>query len=120
MSDPNPSMPPPPASEPNNERSLAALVHASGIIFSFIVPLVVWLLKKDESPYLGRQSVEALNFQITMIIGWVVSSILTVILIGFLLYLVVFIVNIVFCIIAAVKANRGEWYQYPLTITFVK
>jgi len=120
MSDPNPSMPPPPSDGANNEKSLAALVHASGIIFSFIVPLVVWLLKKDESPYLGRQSVEALNFQITMVIGWVVSSILTVILIGFLLYLVVFIVNIVFCIIAAVKTSNGEEYRYPLSIRLVK
>jgi uncharacterized Tic20 family protein len=120
MSDPNPSMPPPPSAEPTNEKSIAALVHASGILFSFVVPLVVWLVKKDDSPYLGRQSAEALNFQITMLIGWVVSSVLTVILIGFLLYLVVLVVNVVFCIIAAVKTSNGEEYRYPLAIRLIK
>lgn len=120
MSDPNPSMPPPPGDAPSNDKSIAALVHASGIFLGFIVPLIVWLLKKDESPYLGRQSLEALNFQITILIGYVISFILTFVLIGILGYFVLFIGNVVFCIIAAVKTSNGEEYKYPMTLRLIK
>jgi uncharacterized Tic20 family protein len=120
MSDPNPSMPPPPSGDATNEKSLAALVHASGILFSFIVPLVVWLVKKDESPYLSRQSVEALNFQITVLIAYVIASALTVILIGLLLLPLVWVGNLVLCIIAAMKTSNGEEYRYPFALRLIK
>ena len=119
MSDPNPSVPPPPSSSPANEKSIAALVHASGILFGFIVPLVVWLVKKDDSPYLGRQSAEALNFQITMLIAYVACMILTGVLIGALLLPLVWIFNLIMCILAAVKTNNGEEYKYPMTIRLI-
>ena len=104
----------------NNEKGLAALVHASGILLGFIVPLVVWLIKKDESPYLARNSAEALNFQITMLIAYCVCMVLTVVLIGMLLLPLVWLFNLVLCIVAAVKTSNGEDYRYPMTIRLIK
>ena len=101
-----------------DDRTLALLTHLSGIILSFIVPLVVWLVYKDRSDkdYLVEQAKEALNFQITIAIAYVACTILTVILIGALLMPLVWIVNIVFCIVAALKAKDGESYRYPFTL----
>lgn len=118
MSDPNPSVPPPPSGA-NNEKSIAALVHASGILFGFIVPLVVWLVKKDDSPYLGRQSVEALNFQITILIAYVVSWVLMFVIIGIFTFFAAWVFNIVMCIVAAVKTSQGQEYKYPMTIRLI-
>lgn len=119
MSDPNP-IPPPPSANVNNDKSIAALVHASGILFGFIVPLVVWLVKKDESPYLGKQSAEALNFQITMLIGYCICMVLSVILIGALLLPLLWLFNLIMCILAAVKVNNGEDYKYPFALRLIK
>lgn len=117
MSDLPPS---PPASSANDDKTIAALTHASGILFGFIVPLVVWLLKKDQSAYLAENAKEALNFQITMLIAFVVSSMLIAVLIGLLLFPLVFVANVVLCIVAAVKTNNGETYRYPMTLRLIK
>lgn len=117
MSDLPPS---PPASSANDDKTIAALTHASGILFGFIVPLVVWLLKKDQSAYLAENAKEALNFQITMLIAFVVSSMLIAVLIGLLLFPLVFVANVVLCILAAVKTNNGETYRYPMTLRLIK
>lgn len=104
-----------------DDKTLALLTHLSGIILSFIVPLVIWLVYKDKADkgYLVAQAKEALNFQITIAIAYVACSILTVILIGALLMPLVWIFNIVLCIIAALKAKDGEQYRYPLTLRLV-
>ena len=83
-------------------------------------PLIVWLIKKDQYPFVDRQGKESLNFQITMSICAVVASALMLLLIGFLLLPAIFIYNIVMVIIATVKANAGEGYRYPLAIRFIK
>ncbi len=103
-----------------DDRNIAVLTHVAGIFFGFIPALIVYLLKKDSSAFLADQSKEALNFQITVLIGIVISSILFVILIGILLLWAVVIANIVLCIIAAVKTSNGETYRYPLTIRLIK
>ena len=104
-----------------DDKTLAMLTHLSGIILCFIVPLVVWLVYKDkpEKGYLIDQAKEALNFQITIAIAYVACSILTVILIGALLMPLVWILNIVFCIIAGLKAKDGENYRYPFALRLV-
>lgn len=113
-------MPPPPASNASSDdKNIATLTHASGILFGFIVPLVVWLIKKDQSAYLADQAKEALNFQITVLIGFVISWVLTFILIGLLLIPVLLIGNLVFCILAAVKTAGGESYRYPVSIRLI-
>lgn len=102
-----------------DEKNIVVLTHIAGTIFSFIPALIVWLLKKDDSAYIADQAREALNFQITVLIAQVISSILIVILIGFVLMGIIWLANIIFCIIAAVAASKGEYYRYPFTLRLI-
>jgi uncharacterized protein len=122
MSTPSDQVTPP--SEPvasSNDRNLAMLTHLSGFVLYLIVPLIVWLLHKDrpDKAYLAGEAKEALNFQITMVLAWIVSGLLQVILIGFLLMGVVWFVNLIFCIIAAVKVSSDGHYRYPFALRLV-
>lgn len=99
-----------------NDRNIAVLTHLGGIFFSFVPGLLIWLIKKDENVFLGEQGREALNFQITLLIAYMACYVLMFILIGFLLVAVVWLVNIVLCIVAAMHASKGESYRYPLTL----
>ena len=115
--------PPPPSSEaPQDDRTIALLTHLSGIIAGFIVPLIIWLINKDkpEKSWLNDQSKEALNFQITLLIVYVIGVILSVILIGALINLLAWVACIVFSIIAGVAANKGEAYRYPFALRLIK
>jgi uncharacterized Tic20 family protein len=120
--------PPPPQSpyttvqplSPSDEKLWSVLTHIGGIFFSFLAPLITFLVFKDRGAFVRHHTAQALNFQITVAIAAIVSSILMLILVGFVLILLLVIVAIVFPIIAAVKANNGEWYRYPATIPFVK
>lgn len=115
--------PPPPSTDaPQEDRTIALLTHLSGIIAGFIVPLIIWLINKDkaEKSWLNDQSKEALNFQITIAIAYVACIVLSVIVIGGLLMPVVWIVNLIFCILAGVKANSGEAYRYPFALRLIK
>ncbi len=102
-----------------DEKNIVVLTHMGGTIFSFIPALVVWLLKKDDSAYIADQAREALNFQITVLIAQIISSILIVILIGFVLMGIIWLANIILCIIAAVAASKGEHYRYPFTLRLI-
>jgi len=102
---------------------LSSLCGFIGIPFGHLLgPLVVWLVKKQESPFIDDQGKESLNFQITMTIYAAVSALLILILIGFLLLIAVAIIDVVFVIIASIKASSGEEYRYPpfLAIKFIK
>ena len=103
-----------------DDKNIALLTHLGGIFFSFLPGLIVWLLKKDDSPFLGDQAKEALNFQLTVLIGYAISFVLVIVLIGILMLWVVGIANVVLCIIAAVKSASGEKYRYPLTLRLLK
>jgi uncharacterized Tic20 family protein len=83
-------------------------------------PLVIWLVKRKEYPFVDRQGKEALNFQISMTLYGILSSILVFILVGFLLLMVLAVTDVVLVIIASVKASNGESYRYPFTIRFIK
>ncbi|MGK0239021.1 MAG: putative Tic20 family protein [Candidatus Pelagisphaera sp.] len=103
-------------------RSMALLSHLLGVLTSVLVPLIIWILKKEEDPYIEDQSKEALNFQITVIIAYFAVGIISVITFGigaFLLPLVM-IGNLAFGIIAAMKSNEGIAYRYPLSIRIIK
>ncbi|GAA3124657.1 DUF4870 domain-containing protein [Streptosporangium carneum] len=102
-----------------DDATMAMLAHLLGLLTSFIGPLVLYLAKKDESPYVRAQAAEALNFQLTLMIAYVVSWVLIFVLIGFLLIFVVWIGSLILMIMAAVAANRGENYRYPMNIRFV-
>ena len=104
---------------PADEKLWATLIHIGGIFFSFIPALIGYLVLKDKGPFVRAHTATALNFQITMAIAYVVGIILTFIIIGIFVVIAVGIVTIIFSIIAAVKANQGQLYTYPLTIKFV-
>ncbi|ASR56794.1 DUF4870 domain-containing protein [Cellulomonas sp. PSBB021] len=99
----------------------AILAHVLPLIgLGFIAPLVIWLVFRGRGPYLENQAKESLNFQITVLIAVVVGSILTIVLVGFVILAVVGIGALVLEIMAAVAASRFEWYRYPLTLRLVK
>lgn len=128
-SDPTPPEPPSSASSSessvsgsNDDRNIALLTHLSGMIFSVIVPLIVWLIYRDRSDkaYLAEQSREALNFQITILIGYVICWILTFIVIGAIFMWLLWIANLALCIVAAVKTSSGEDYRYPVNLRLIR
>ena len=83
-------------------------------------PLVVWLIKRHDSPYIDYYGKEALNFQISLILYLIVSAVLIIVLIGILLIIVVGVAGIVPKIIAAMRASEDEEFRYPMTIGLVK
>jgi len=101
-------------------KTMAMLAHLLGIVLGFIGPLIIWLIKKDEHPFIDDQGKEALNFQITMLIPYVISSILTVACIGAVLLPLFWLVAVVFGILAGVAANKGEAYRYPVCLRLIK
>jgi uncharacterized Tic20 family protein len=103
----------------SDEKNIAVLTHLGGIFFCIFPGLIVWLLKKDDGPYLAGQAREALNFQITMLLAYFVSWILAFILIGFVLIGILWLTNIILSILAAVAASKGENYQYPFTLRLI-
>lgn len=103
-----------------DDCNIAMLSHLLGVFTGFIGALVLWLLKKDESTFVDEQAKEALNFQITIMLGFLVSAFLSILLIGFFLMLILIMLNIIFCIVAAVAASKGEHYKYPFAIRLVK
>lgn len=113
---------PPPVSSSGDDNTLALLVHLSGIVFGFLVPLIVWLVNKDNpnKAFLNDQSKEALNFQITVFIAYFVAGVLCVVLIGFLLLPLIWLANVVLCILAGLAAQKGEYYRYPFALRLIK
>ena len=101
-------------------RMWAMLCHLLAIFTGFLAPLIIWLIKKDEDPFIDNQGKEALNFQITVAIAMIVSILLTPFCIGLILMPAVGIADLIFCIIASVKANSGVAYRYPVSIRFIK
>ncbi len=103
----------------SEDKNIATVTHLGGTVFSFIPALIVWILKKDESAYIADLAKEALNLQITMLIAFLIASVLAWVLIGFLLYPIIWVVNIVFCIIAAIATSKGETYRYPFCLRLI-
>jgi len=100
---------------------LSALLGLLGIPFGNVLgPLVVWLIKKNEIPYVDVQRKAALNFQISMTMYIVIALVLCFFCVGILLLIPLVLADIILTILAAVKANDGKPYQYPLAIPFIK
>ena len=96
----------------------------SGLVLSFalahvVVPLIIWLVKRGDSPEIDATGKEVLNFQISYTIYSVIAGALCFVLIGFVILPIVLIVWLVSIIIAAVKTSNGEGYRYPFTIRFL-
>lgn len=105
---------------PSDEKLWSTLTHVGGILFNFVVPLITYLVFKDRGPFVREHTRQALNFTLTMLIGYVAGTILSVIGIGFLISLAAWVLSIIFGIIAAIAANKGEMYKYPIAIQFIK
>jgi uncharacterized Tic20 family protein len=122
---PGPGYPPQPYAAPapmseSDQRLWATLTHISTLVVGFVGPLVAYLILKDRSAFLKESTTEALNFSITASLAVLVSSILTVVVVGYVLLPVVYIGALVLCILAAVASNKGEVYRYPLNWRMVK
>ena len=102
-----------------DDRNIAVLTHLGVILFSFLPGLVVWLLKKDDNAYIAAQAREALNFQITLLIAYMLSYGLMLVLIGFVMLGAVWLANIILCVVAAAKTSQGVDYRYPFTLRLI-
>ncbi len=112
---------------PADEKVWGTLVHLSPLVASvvglpFLGPLIIYLVLRDRGPFVRHHAAQALNFQIIVMIALVVSFILAIVTLGLLFFvpIVIGIGALVFAIVAAVAANRGEWYRYPMTPDWVK
>ena len=109
-----------------DERTWAMLCHFSaftGLIFpfgNFLAPLIIWLIKKEELPLVEDQGREVLNFQISMTIYFLISGILCIILIGIPIVIGLVIFCFIITIIAAISANDGKSYRYPMNLRLIK
>ena len=120
---PEPTLPP--AGSPTL-RTWTVLCHASALLGFFVpagghilAPLVVWLIKRSESAEVDAHGKESLNFQLSMLIYSIIAGILTLVLIGFVLLPILHVLNVVFVILASLRASEGQMYRYPLTIRFL-
>jgi uncharacterized Tic20 family protein len=128
-----------PALSPSEERTWSILTHVLGIVAGFISALVLFLLFKDRGPFVRAHTVTEWNFQLTMLLldgGAFIFSFstfftidpdssgpppgLALFFVGYFLILATYVLRIVFGIIAAVAANKGVFYRYPIAIRFVK
>ena len=104
----------------SEERTMAILSHVLCVVVWLFPPLIIYLVKKDESAYVAAHAKESLNFQITVAIFCVIGIVLSLILIGVFLLFVVWIVALIFEIMATVKASEGKLYKYPISIRLIK
>ena len=111
----------------SNVRTWNILCHASallGVFFHFpghlLGPLIVWLAKRDDSPEIDAHGKESLNFQISMLIYNVIAAVFCLVLIGFVFLAVLWVLNALFVIIAAIQASEGKFFRYPMTIRFIQ
>jgi hypothetical protein len=109
-----------PAIPTSDEKTMSLIAHAGGIFFGFLPALVVYLTKGSESAFVKEESKEALNFQITLAIAYVVASVLVVVLIGLLLLPIIWIASVIMMVMAAVAVNNGGTYRYPINIRLLK
>lgn len=135
------ALPPPPPGIPGvatgtplipstkDDRLWATLVHLGGVLGAFlamafipgnvVVPLIIWLVKREGSAFINDQGKDALNFQITVTIAGAIAALLIWVCVGFFLLIAVGIFAFIFGIIAAVKANEGVAYRYPVTLRLI-
>jgi uncharacterized Tic20 family protein len=106
---------------PSDSRGWAVAAHLLPFVsLAIIGPLFVWLIKRDEDEYVEAHAREALNFQLSVLIYGIVSTLLIIVLIGIVMLVALMIFSFVMVIIAAVKAANGEPYEYPMTMRMVK
>lgn len=103
----------------SEERTLAMLAHLLTFIAPILAPLIIYLVKKNESAFVSTHAKEALNFQISLILYYTIAGILVIVLIGFALLFVLGICNLILVIIAAIRASENKLYRYPFCIRLI-
>jgi uncharacterized protein len=111
---------PPSPMTPDDQRLWATLIHAGGIFFGVLPSLIGYLVTKDRGAFIKEHTRVALNFHLTVLIAAVVCGVLSIILIGIFLLLALEILVVIFSILAAVAANEGKLYRFPISIEFIK
>jgi len=120
-----PPVPPTVSGPTQDERTWAMAAHLSAFVGHFIPfghifgPLVVWLIKRDSSEFVGDQAKEALNAQISFTVYAAIAGVLILVVIGLPLLFLIWLLDILLVIIAAVTANGGHRYRYPLILRLV-
>lgn len=113
---------------PDSERTYACMIHLSLLahlvlsVIAVAVPVIMWVVKKDESPFVDDHGREAVNFQISLVIYMILTIPIGIITCGlgfFVVPLGVYILGLVGMIQAAMAANKGEFYRYPMTFRFL-
>lgn len=107
-----------------DEKTMAMLAHLLGGITCLLGPLIIWLLKKEESPFVDDQGKEAVNFQLSILIGYVIAGILGFIPVihcfTWILFPALGITGLIFGILGGLEANKGVVYRYPYALRFIK
>jgi hypothetical protein len=108
-------------------RTWNVLCHATALAGFFVPwaghilgPLIVWLAKRSDSPEIDEYGKESLNFQISMLIYNVIAGVLCLVLVGFIILVILHILNLVLVIVASIQASEGKFYRYPMTIRLIK
>jgi len=106
-----------------DDKTFGLLAHLLGVFTSAVGPLVIWLVKREESPFVDDQGKEALNFQITVAMGYaaaVIANFLPVVgCLAALLFPVIWVAGLIFAILGTVEANKGNAYRYPFAARFI-
>jgi uncharacterized Tic20 family protein len=122
----DPSAPSGPLVPTRDERQWAMLCHVSAMLMyvtaigGLVAPFVIWLLKRDDMPFVADQGKETLNFQITILLALAASIVLMLILVGFVLFWALLAFHFVVTVVAAVKVTEGVTYRYPLCWRVIK
>jgi uncharacterized Tic20 family protein len=120
MTEPTPYAQPSPPLSPADEKTWSVLVHISGIFFQWVAPLIAYLLLKDRGPFVRYNVIAALNFQLTLLIAYVIGVVTSFFLVGIFIIFAASVLAIVFGILAAIATNNGQYYRYPITIDYVR
>ncbi len=111
---------PQPTMSPADERMWSILTHVGSIFFYWLAPLIAYLVLKDRGPFVRWHTRQALNFHITLVITYAAGVVLFFLVVGYFIVIAAGVVQVIFGILAAVAASRGEYYRIPLAIEFVK
>ena len=103
-----------------DDCNMALLIYILAIITGWIGPLIIWLVKKDSSPFVNDQGKEVLNFQITVFIAAAISGLLVMVFVGCILLPVVVICSVVFTIMGAIAVIKGKAYRFPVSLRLIK
>ncbi len=103
-----------------DENLYLVLMHVSQLVTWLIIPLIMWITNKDQNANVNKHGKNILNFSISFAIYFLISSLLIFVVIGILTTILLSILYFAFILIATIKAAKGEYWKYPLSIEFIK